>query len=346
MHWAILARRQNGVWYLSVMSLSRRMLLSQGLTAMAAVALPHSRGGISGQHRIALTFDDVPRDPGAFFSTAERTERLIETLRAEGVEQAAFFVVPGFIAEPGKADGAAHIAAYAAAGHIIANHTWDHPRLSDVSAAEFVKSIAQTEKWLKGKPGYRPWFRFPYLDQAYFQSAKSRKVSVYLRKGGLADAWVTVDGSDWAIEARTRLAARRREKIDLSALRASYVRTMVHAAEFYDQLAVSLIGRSPAHVILLHEADVTTLCLGEFVRALRARGWTIITADEAYADPLYHALPLGSAKDFCGIHPGPAHCPNPAWVDHPLATGPTVFELLAWATGRKGPNRYPGTRQW
>ena len=327
------------------MSLSRRKLLSQGLLAMSAVSLPLSRGAISAQRRIALTFDDVPRDPGAFFSTTERTERLIETLRVEGIEQAAFFAVPGFIAEPGKADGAAHIAAYAAAGHIIANHTWDHPRLSDVSADEFVKSIARTEIWLKGRLGYRPWFRFPYLDQAYFQPAKSRKVSTYLRKIGLADAWVTVDGSDWAIEARTRLAVQRHEQIDLSALRASYVRTMVHAAEFYDQLAVSLIGRSPAHVILLHEADVTTLCLRDLVRALRGRGWTIITADEAYADPLYDALPLGPAKDFCGIHPGPTRCRNAAQVDHPLATGPTVFELMAWAAGRQGINRYAGSEQ-
>jgi len=312
---------------------------------MAAVSLPPAKGPYPDRRKIALTFDDVPRDRGAFFTTTERTERLIATLRAEGVEQAAFFAVPGFIAEPGKVDGSAHIAAYAAAGHVIANHTWDHPRLSDISANEFVQSIAQAESWLKGKTGYRPWFRFPYLDQAYFQPAKSRKVSAYLRKVGLADAWVTVDGLDWAIEAHTLRAAKRHERMDLSALRANYVSTMVHAAEFYDELALSLIGRSPAHVMLLHEADVTVICLSDLIRALRGRGWAIITADEAYADPLYHALPLGPAKDFCGFHSYPTNCPSQAPMGHPLSNAPTVFELMAWAAGRQGTNRYPGIGQ-
>lgn len=78
--------------------------------------------------------------------------------------------------------------------------------MSEISAAEFVNNIAKAENWLKGRPGYRPWFRFPYLDQAYARAPKSRKVSTYLREAGLADAWVTVDGSDWAIEGQTQLA--------------------------------------------------------------------------------------------------------------------------------------------
>lgn len=312
--------------------------------AMSVASLSPAKRPQRDRRTIALTFDDVPRDRGAFFSTTERTERLIATLRAEGVEQAAFFSVPGFIAEPGKGNGAAHIEAYAAAGHVIANHTWDHRRLSDISADKFVESIAQAESWLKGKTGYRPWFRFPYLDQAYFQPAKCRKVSAYLRKVGLADAWVTVDGLDWAIEARTLMAVQRHERIDLSALRASYVSTMVHAAEFYDRLAVSLIGRSPAHVILLHEADVTTLFLRDLVHALRSRGWAIVTADEAYADPLYQALPLGPAMDFCGGQLDPLHCSSMAPTGEPLSNAPTVFELMAWVAGRQGTIRYSGTR--
>lgn len=311
---------------------------------MAARSLPLLTPVVPGPRRIALTFDDVPRDPGAFFTTAERSERLIASLRAEGVEQAAFFAVPGFIAEPGKGNGPAHIAAYAAAGHVIGNHSWDHPRLSDIPAAAFIASIARAERWLKNKPGHRSWFRFPYLDQAYAHSAKSRKVAAYLRKAGLADAWVTVDGSDWAIEGRTVQAAQRRQRIDKAALRAAYVDTMVGAAEFYDRLAVSLIGRSPAHVFLLHEADVTALFLGDLVRALRVRGWTIVTADEAYGDPLYRALPLGPARDFCGVAGHPARCRDPAGIVHPLATGPTVFELMAWAAGRRGAIRYGGAR--
>ena len=66
---------------------------------------------------IALSFDDVPRAPGAFYTKEERTSRLIAGLHAAGVSQVAFFLNPGRIA---KGDGAAErIAAYTTAGHVL-----------------------------------------------------------------------------------------------------------------------------------------------------------------------------------------------------------------------------------
>lgn len=47
------------------------------------------------EKRIALTFDDIPRARGAFFTPDERTARLIASLKRAGVRQAAFFVTPG-----------------------------------------------------------------------------------------------------------------------------------------------------------------------------------------------------------------------------------------------------------
>src|SRR4029450_8869108 len=78
------------------------------------------------QKRIALTFDDVPRGPGTFMTTQERTDRLIAALRQAGVSQAAFFVNPGNLEREWGSDGAAHIDAYVAAGHVIANHSYSH----------------------------------------------------------------------------------------------------------------------------------------------------------------------------------------------------------------------------
>ena len=40
------------------------------------------------QKRIALTFDDAPRQRGAFFTPDERTRRLIAGLKRAGVQQA------------------------------------------------------------------------------------------------------------------------------------------------------------------------------------------------------------------------------------------------------------------
>ena len=49
---------------------------------------------------------------------------------------------------------------------MLANHTDTHPKLSKVSAEFFLADIDRAGSYLKtqGK-AYRPWMRFPYLDE-------------------------------------------------------------------------------------------------------------------------------------------------------------------------------------
>ena len=235
--------------------------------------------------RIALTFDDVPRGPGAFYTTSERTTRLITALRDSGVTQAAFFANPGRIGKSG--DGVARLAAYAAAGHVIADHSWAHRDLRNVSAHAFLADIDKAEAFLKGRSNYRPWFRFPGLNQGGRDGRKRRAVLDGLAARRLQIAWVTVDGSDWNIEGQAIAAKQAGKPIDDAALRDLYVETMVQSADFSDALLRRIAGRQAPHVMLLHETDVAARYIGDLVAALRRDGWTIVTADEAYADPIY-----------------------------------------------------------
>ena len=56
-------------------------------------------------------------------------------------------------------------------------------------------------------------------------------------------------------------------------------------------MARRTLGRSPRHVLLLHENDLAALFIGDLVTELRARGWTIISATEAFADPIAELEP-------------------------------------------------------
>ena len=126
------------------------------LAALLALAAP-----VAAQKRIALSFDDVPRTPGAFMTPQQRTERLIAALRRARVRQAAFFINPGNLQQPWGAGRESQIAAYVRAGHVISNHSYSHPHLSEIGAAAYIANIDQAAQWLHGRPGYRPWFRFP-----------------------------------------------------------------------------------------------------------------------------------------------------------------------------------------
>lgn len=289
------------------------------LGACATSGLPPPAGP-SARH-IALTFDDVPRTRGPLFMPDERAVRIIAGLKRAGVEQAAFFLNPGHLDTPDGAGGRERIAAYVAAGHVIANHSNTHPHLSEVTADTFLADIDQAERWLAGRPGRRPWFRFPYLDEGGRDKVKRDTVRAGLAERGLRNGYVTVDASDWLMEQNVADAIAAGKSVAMTELRDLYVNSHVEAAEVYDTLAVRALGCSPAHVLVLHETDLAALFLHDLVSGLRAKGWTIVTADEAYADPLREAMP-----------------------DLPYAGGPLI-EALAWQAKLPAPRWYEGNRK-
>ena len=275
-----------------------------------------SWSGAEAQKRIAFTFDDVPRGRGAFFTPDERTKRLIAGLHKAGIKQAAFYLVPGQIGHDDGICGEQRIAAYVAAGHVIADHSFTHPHLNELSAADYMSNVDKAEAWLKGRVGRRPWFRYPFLDEGGDDKAKVAAVRSALKERGLRNGYATVDGSDWNIEGRAADAVKGGKKIDMDALRNLYVETMVGAADFADQLSQKTWGRQPAQVIVLHETDVAALFIADLAAALRKDGWTIITADEAYSDPISELAP-----------------------NVPYANG-TMVELAAWEKGLPKPRWY------
>jgi peptidoglycan-N-acetylglucosamine deacetylase len=112
-----------------------------------------------------------------------------------------------------------------------------------------------------------------------------------LRTMNYAQGYVTVDNYDWYLNALANSAKKAGQAIDEAALRDLYVEILVEAIEFYDGIAVKTLNRSPRHVLLLHENDLAVLFIGDLIAALRKRGWTIVTPEVAYADPIAEIEP-------------------------------------------------------
>ena len=247
-------------------------------------SVPGPASVIISDKRIAFSFDDVPRDKGAFLAPDERPRLLIEALKTAGIEQAVFFINPGRITA--SDNDAADIAAYARAGHLMANHTANHSKLSAVSAETFLADIDAAEVWLKNKPNYRPWFRFPFLDEGQKDKGKRDAVRAGLKKRGLMNGYVTVDASDWYMEDQAIAAAEAGRIMDWNALRDLFVESYLDSANFSDNLARRTLGRAPVQMVLLHETDLAAMFVDDLAASLKADGWTIVAADEAYRDPI------------------------------------------------------------
>jgi peptidoglycan/xylan/chitin deacetylase (PgdA/CDA1 family) len=266
---------------------TRLLALLLALVALAATPA-HA------QKRIAFSFDDVPREPGAFMTVEQRTDRLIAALRASGIRQAAFFINPEHLLEPFGAGGEARIGRYVRAGHVIANHSYSHPSLTQVGVDAYLANIDQAARWLNGRTGFRPWFRYPYLDEGTRGQPDMNMrdaVRAGLRQRGLSNGYVTVDSYDWYLDGLASQARQAGRTLDMNALRDLYVRIVLESAEWQDRIARETLHRQPIQVVLMHETDLEALFLPDAVRALRAHGWRIATMDQAYADPIARTEP-------------------------------------------------------
>ncbi|MFF4545646.1 polysaccharide deacetylase family protein [Streptomyces sp. NPDC001435] len=126
---------------------------------------------------MVLTFDDGP-DP-------RYTPDILDTLDEYGVR--AMFFVCGEMA----VDNKELLARMADAGHIVGNHTWTHPLLTQLDRAEIRSEMVRTSDVIEDAYGERPWwFRAPYgaWNRAAFQLGAEMGMEPL--------AW-TVDSLDW-----------------------------------------------------------------------------------------------------------------------------------------------------
>lgn len=235
---------------------------------------------------IAISFDDAPRPDGRYFTSAQRSQYLLEALRQAEVSEALFFVTTSNLNHNNRPQ----LLAYAAAGHKLANHSHAHNRPDALGPAGFRNDLQTANAILSELPGFMPLFRFPFLDEG--KTADShRDLLKALTESGYRNGYVTVDNYDWFLDAKFQGALKAGKSIDYGKLKQVYVDLLWQGIQFYDRVAVQQLGRSPRHVLLLHENDLAALFVADLVRHIRAQGWTIIPASLAYQDPIAEQAP-------------------------------------------------------
>lgn len=236
--------------------------------------------------QIAITIDDAPMGQGAYFTGERRGEMMIQRLRQAGVEQALFFVITGNIDDEGRT----RLDNYVEAGHRLANHSHTHGSANKMPWEEYVADMQTADSVMKTLSGVVPFYRYPYLHEGKDTTSRD-SIRQAINDLHIANGYVTVDTYDWYIHALARDAKREGKKINTSALKTFWVDHMYQCIEFYDSVAVANIGRSPNHVLLLHENDLTGLFIYDLVQKLNMEGWEIIPATSAYSDAIAQYVP-------------------------------------------------------
>jgi peptidoglycan/xylan/chitin deacetylase (PgdA/CDA1 family) len=201
----------------------------------------HSRffyQGNSALPEVALTFDDGPNPP--------YTNQVLALLKQYGVHATFFCVGSEVAAYPDL------VRQEVAAGHSIGNHSWSHPLLTSLSAAEIRSQLTMTGDIIQQVTGTRPvFFRPPY-------GAVNAQVLTQVNQLSLT-TFIWSDGSlDWTA-------------IGPAAITHQVLSTVTNGA-----------------IILLHDGggnrSRTLAALPSIIEGLQARHFRLVTLDQLVAD--------------------------------------------------------------
>ncbi|MFP4661649.1 MAG: polysaccharide deacetylase family protein [Halanaerobiales bacterium] len=195
-------------------------------------------------NQIALTFDD---GPDSYY-----TERVLEILKDHDVP-ATFFVVGYTIDKYPDV-----VKKIVEDGHMIANHSWDHPNLAKLSREELKKQIKYTEEAIEEKTGLKVRFLRPpwgFVSDNLLQYAEEIDYKIV--------NW-NVDSIDWR-------------------------------DQDVDQILINTIPNiNNDSIILFHSAggrnqnlDATIGVLPELIETLKMNGYTFVTVDKLIQTPPY-----------------------------------------------------------
>lgn len=219
-----------------------RRLLASALTAAALTAAALTGCGGAPEHGaraidcavdkcVALTFDDGP---------TPYTERLLKVLDDAGAK-ATFFVIGNKVAADPA--GAKRISE---AGMEIGNHTWEHPDMTTIPAADVPAQFSRANEAIAAATGRTP--------------------TIWRPPGGLTDAAVN------AVAARDGLAGILWDVIPFD---------WINDSDITATRYLLMTQIKPGSVVLLHDSYSSTVDLvSQFIPVLEANGYHLVTVSE------------------------------------------------------------------
>jgi peptidoglycan-N-acetylglucosamine deacetylase len=235
---------------------------------------------------IAITFDDAPMGDSPTMTGLVRTHKLLAELKSNDVAQVVFFVITGNI----DSIGDIRLNAYVQAGHLLANHTHSHSPIRQMGLPEYLGDIKKANNILRARPGFVPLFRYPFLDEGRTIPHRD-SIRSTIAELGLTNGYVTIDNYDWYLNRIYNNSLRAGKKADTEKLKSLYIDHIWKSILYYDDIAKKTLNRSPKHVLLLHENDLSAMFIGDLVKHLRTNNWRIISPLDAYTDPIAAQAP-------------------------------------------------------
>ncbi|OGT46995.1 MAG: hypothetical protein A3F17_05970 [Gammaproteobacteria bacterium RIFCSPHIGHO2_12_FULL_41_15] len=237
---------------------------------------------------IAITIDDLPyvgnaNTPDKLRREEARFSKVLATLKAENVP-ATGFVVPSSI----EKDQWALLEAFKQQGNTIANHTYSHPSLNNMSAEKYIQNIERADQILAPLMGKEKFFRYPFLATGN-NCQKSLAVSNYLKQQGYTIAPVTIDAKDFNWNQRLHNVPWRMRASRLPYFKQHYLDATWARTKKAEQKTQEITGRAIPQIWLVHMNTLNSHFLGDAIRMYKQNGYRFVTLAQAMQDPFYRS---------------------------------------------------------
>ncbi|MEW6130292.1 MAG: polysaccharide deacetylase family protein [Acidobacteriota bacterium] len=236
--------------------------------------------------QVAITIDDFGLDEVSKAEAEARNAKVLSVLHQHKIKAAGFVCGRRVDNENGKMI----LQAWDAENHLIANHTYSHWYFHRRSVEEFSQDILRCEALIKDYKNFTKRFRFPMLKEGDTVERRDG-LRAFLKSQGYQQGYVTIDASDWYVDQRLRERLKQNPQADVIGYKNFYLSHIWDRASFYDQLAKKVLKRQVKHTLLIHHNVLNARFLSEMLAMFKQKGWQLIDAEEAFADPLFAVEP-------------------------------------------------------
>lgn len=245
---------------------------------------------------LAVTFDDLPTvSKDTSYGVQEKvTSKLLAALQRQRIPIIGFVI--GSKLYPGGQLDLARVGLlkrWLGAGFELGNHSYSHTSLNRVPLAEYELDVLRDDSVLRANVlpiGRLPrFYRHPFLHTGRDLAVRDG-FNMFLHAHGYRVAPVTIDNSDWIF---ARAYDNARDEGDSALARRvaeGFVPYMESKFAFFEQESMTLLGREPAQVLLLHANMLNADTFDSLAAMIRRRGYRFTKLEEVLTDSAY-ALP-------------------------------------------------------
>lgn len=245
--------------------------------------------------RVAITIDDGPVTRFHIQPSAEIrlgiVEGLLEALATYRAPATLFVVTEDLEDNP---EAGQLLQMWMRAGIEVGNHTHSHLSLNDLGNARYHEDIQRAQIILNelvgDEEGGVRYFRAPYLQDGATIGARD-SLLVFLDDLQLLPAPVTIALEDWRYNDSYEDAIQRGVRDEQDRIAQAYLDHAGEMIDRFDLLAVQLERRRIPHVLLLHANTINRDYLRDILNLFATRGFSFVTLDEVYRDPVYRQIP-------------------------------------------------------